>query len=178
MKFHSPEKWATLRGYKGADGQRYAVSNFGRIIAYWDTFNNGYFMKYSFNGKYPGIQLRKAGTGKGFLVHRLVAEHFCKKPSSKHKIVLHADHKKENNHYQNLKWATAEEAIAHMKKDPNYIKARLGKGHKLTIDRVKLIKRKLQEGKTRIKILCKQFGISDTMINRIKTGENWGHVKI
>jgi hypothetical protein len=181
LKFHSSEKFATLRGFKGADGQRYAISNFGRVVAYWDDYDFGYFLKYSYIGKYPGIQLRKNGAGKGFLVHRLVAEHFCDKPSARHKFVLHTDHKKENNYYRNLKWATLEETIIHKQKDPNYINSRAektGKGHKLTTDRVKLIKRKLAEGKTRMKIIAKQFGISEMQLYRIKSGINWGHVEI
>jgi hypothetical protein len=181
LKFYSSEKWQTLRGFKGIDGQRYAISNFGRVIAYWDTFDYGYFMKYSFIGKYPGIQLRKKGTGKGFLVHRLVAQYFCEKPSASHRYVIHLDHKKENNYYRNLKWTTMAEMHAHMVKDPNYLQSKAehsGRGHKLTIDRVKLIKRKLAEGKTRMKIIAKQFGISEMQLYRIKAGVNWGHVKI
>lgn len=181
LKFHSSEKWAPLKGFKGIDGQRYAVSNFGRVIAYWDTFDYGYFMKYSYIKEYPGIQLRKNGTGKGFLVHRLVAEHFCNKPSPKHKFVLHKDHKKENNYYQNLKWATLEETTLHKQQDPNYLNSRVkvtGRGLKLTVDRVKLIKRKLAEGKTRMRIIAKQFGISEMQLYRIKAGINWAHVTI
>jgi hypothetical protein len=43
---------------------------------------------------------------------------------------------------------------------------------------VKLIKKKLAEGKTRMKILSKQFGISEMQLYRIKSGQNWAHVKI
>ncbi len=180
LKFHSTEKCVTLRGYKGKDGQRYALSNFGRIIAFWETHDNGYFLKYSYIKNYPGIQLRKNGDPTGFLVHRLVAEHFCEKPSAAHRFVIHLDHKKENNYYRNLKWVTMAEMHAHMVKDPNYIQsktAHTGRGHKLTVDRVKLIKRKLAEGKTRMKIIARQFGISEMQLYRIKSGQNWGHVK-
>jgi len=181
LKFHSSEKWVALRGFKGADGQRYAISNFGRTIAFWKEFDFGYFLKSSMLRNYPGIHLRKTGTGKSFLVHRLVAEHFCKKPGTKYKYVLHIDHKKENNYYRNLKWATLEETIAHKLRDPNFLKSRAefrGKGHKLTVDRVKIIKRKLKEEKTKPKLIAKQFGISGTLLQRIKAGTNWGHVKI
>jgi uncharacterized protein YjcR len=41
-----------------------------------------------------------------------------------------------------------------------------------------MIKRKLLNGKTRLKMIAKQFGVSDMQIHRIKTGENWSHVKI
>lgn len=181
LKFYSTEKWVTLRGFKGGDGQRYAISNFGRVIAFWNTHDNGYFMRYSYIKNYPGIQFRNKGASKGFLVHRLVAEHFCNKPGTLHKFVIHLDHKKENNYFRNLKWVTMEEKHAHMVKDPNYLKSKAqysGHGHKLTVDRVKLIKQKLALGKTRMKIIAKQFGISEMQLYRIKSGKNWGHVKI
>ncbi|MCU0356960.1 MAG: NUMOD4 domain-containing protein [Cyclobacteriaceae bacterium] len=181
LKFYASEKWETIRGYKGGDGQRYAISNYGRIVAYWDKFDNGYFLKYSFIKEYPGIQLRKGGESKGHLVHRLVAEYFCNRPSAAHRFVIHLDHKKDNNYYRNLKWTTKAEMHAHMVKDPAYLQSKAqysGRGQKLTIDRVKLIKRKLAEGKTRMKIIAKQFGISEMQLYRIKSGKNWGHVKI
>ena len=31
--------------------------------------------------------------------------------------------------------------------------------------------------KTRLKIIAKRFGVSEMQLHRIKTGENWGHVK-
>lgn len=181
LKFHSSEKLETIKGFKTIDGQRYAISNFGRVVAFWGSHDNGYFMKYSYIKQYPGIQLRKNKKSYGFLVHRLVAEYFCERPSAAHKFVIHLDHKKENNYYRNLKWVTHNEKHAHMVKDPNYLKSKAeysGRGQKLTTDRVKLIKRKLAEGKTRMKIIAKQFGISEMQLYRIKSGKNWGHVKV
>jgi DNA invertase Pin-like site-specific DNA recombinase len=32
--------------------------------------------------------------------------------------------------------------------------------------------------KTRLKIIAKQFGISEMQLYRIKTGENWGHIQV
>jgi hypothetical protein len=96
------------------------------------------------------------------------------------RYVIHLDYKKENNYYKNLKWATREIWGAHMLEDPNYKKTRAeftGRGHKLTTERVKLIKKKLREGKTRMKVLAKQFGISEMQLYRIKVGINWAHVK-
>ncbi|MBX2967520.1 MAG: HNH endonuclease [Cyclobacteriaceae bacterium] len=181
LKFYSNEKWNTLRGFKGADGQQYAISNHGRVIAFWDTHNNGYFLRYSYIKNYPGIQLRKDRGSKGFLVHRLVAEHFCKKPGVAYKFVIHLDHDKENNYYRNLKWVTKAGKDAHMVKDPNYKRSKAefsGKGHKLTVEQVKRLKKKIAAAKTQMNVLSKQFGISDMQLYRIKSGQNWGHVKI
>ena len=39
------------------------------------------------------------------------------------------------------------------------------------------IKNKLMKGDITSKKLAEQFGVSDMQIYRIKTGENWGHIK-
>jgi predicted DNA binding protein len=53
-------------------------------------------------------------------------------------------------------------------------------GAKLTESKVRLLKKKIFDPnrKTRLKMLAKQFGISEMQLYRIKSGENWGHVKI
>ena len=53
-------------------------------------------------------------------------------------------------------------------------------GPKLTADKVKKIKLALFRSKKQptLKMLAKQFKVSDMQIHRIKIGENWGHVKI
>jgi len=42
---------------------------------------------------------------------------------------------------------------------------------------VKVIKQMLKEKKT-LKAIAKKFNVSDMQIHRIKTKENWAHVKI
>jgi DeoR/GlpR family transcriptional regulator of sugar metabolism len=53
-------------------------------------------------------------------------------------------------------------------------------GHKLTVTRVMLIKKLLASPKqtTRLKMIAKQFGVSEMQIRRIKSGENWGYIKV
>ena len=53
-------------------------------------------------------------------------------------------------------------------------------GRKLTVTKVMLIKKLLAkpEQRTRLKMIAKQFGVSEMQIRRIKSGENWSHVKI
>jgi uncharacterized protein YjcR len=31
---------------------------------------------------------------------------------------------------------------------------------------------------TRLKMIAKQFGVSEMQISRIKSGENWSHIKV
>ena len=54
------------------------------------------------------------------------------------------------------------------------------KNTKLSVIDVIRLKRKLLDPnrKTRLKILAKQFGITEMQLHRIKTGENWGHIKV
>jgi methylphosphotriester-DNA--protein-cysteine methyltransferase len=53
-------------------------------------------------------------------------------------------------------------------------------GPKLTAAKVKLIKTALFKSKKQptLKALAKKFKVSDMQIHRIKTGENWGHIKV
>ena len=85
------------------------------------------------------------------------------------------DYDNQNNHYKNLKWVSREEQEDHIRKNPL---AKNRGNQKLTLERVKLIKQKLTDGKTSLKALAKKYKVSDMQIHRIKTGENWGHVKI
>lgn len=122
---------------------------------------------------------------KQLLIHRLVAEYFCTRPSDEHKLVIHLNHYKLNNNWQNLKWATQDEVTEHQKHNPK-VKAAKGnrKGkrvddasnYKLTETRVMLIKKQIREGK-RLRTLAKQFKVSETQLLRIKRGLNWGNVK-
>lgn len=116
------------------------------------------------------------------LVHKLVAEKFCTKPSSSHTVVAHLDFDKLNNRSSNLKWMTREENFIHQQKSPAVIEVQNGrksnpntKVAKLTITKVMLLKKLLAQGKP-LRTLVKQFKITDTQILRIKRGENWAEI--
>lgn len=119
------------------------------------------------------------------LIHRLVAEYFCKPKSPKHSVVGHLDYDKMNNKSSNLKWMTPEENYRHQQSSPFVIAEKRDRitiykdhprGAKLTVDKVKELKKLLNEGK-KIKTLVKKFKITDTQILRIKRGENWASVE-
>jgi hypothetical protein len=179
IKFLPREKWETLRGVKGKQGQRYAISNFGRVISYWNTLDYGYFLKPGLIAKkYPVISLRINGKGKTFFISKLVAKAYLKPPLAKQSFVINLDHNKENNHYKNLQWATREEMLKHMVQNPAWILHGRRGNQKLTEPKVRKIKERLAKGKSTLKSIAQQFGISDMQVYRIKTGENWAHVKI
>src|SRR6185295_1055331 len=127
---------------------------------------------------------RLKGAYFAILLHRLVAKHFLPKPAANQKFIIHLDHNKENNKYSNLKWATQAGVTANNRKNP-LIKAALKerkKNHnvawsKLNEALVVKIKQLLKKQKT-LKEIATKFGVSDMQVHRIKTGENWAHVKL
>jgi len=175
LQLYANERVHRIPIKKSVKGFSYAITDYGRAIQYLTKPEEGVFLKAGAIEGYPSLAIRLKGFRKTYLIHRLVAEYFLKRPSPHHKFVIHLNHKKDDNYVYNLKWATAKEQQDHAIK--NRMKKELG-SYKLTEERVRLIKRKMLNGKTRLKIIAKQFGVSDMQIHRIKTGENWGHVKI
>ena len=119
------------------------------------------------------------------LVHRLVADYFLTKPTSKQTIVAHLDHDKLNNRVNNLKWMTPEENYEHQKNSPHVINEKQERRHrrkedsratKLSVTKVMLMKKLINEGKP-MKQLVKLFKVTETKIFRIKRGENWADIK-
>lgn len=121
----------------------------------------------------------------GMMVHKAVAEQFIHKPSPQHTIVSHLNYDKLNNRASNLAWMTHTENVAHQQKSPHVLaarKARIGKRFKdaktskLTVHKVMLLKKKIENGQT-IRSLSRTFKITETQILRIKRGINWGDIK-
>jgi hypothetical protein len=185
MKYLNGEKWVTLPGHKSAYGESYAISSHGRLVKYKGKLDDGEILKCSMQEGYPIWRSRKNGEHYHALLHRLVAKHFLPKPGAKQNIIIHINFKKTDNHYKNLKWATQTEAIAHQQNSPavkklrKYMRDNPGDANnaKLTVDKVKQVKRMLKDGKT-LKFIAAKYKVSDMQIHRIKTGENWSSVKI
>lgn len=118
------------------------------------------------------------------LIHRLVATYFLPAPRQGQTVVAHLDYNKLNNRSTNLKWMTPEENQAHQQQSPHVIKDKQQRRQrqqanpnraKLTVTKVMLLKKLLNEGKP-MKQLVKTFKVTDTQILRIKRGENWSNV--
>lgn len=160
--------------------QKFEISNLGRVrrthkkTGEWQYIvgsNCKGYRIFSFRSNKKGRQITKS-------LHRLVAEIFIKKPSPKHQHVLHLDFVKNNNVVDNLKWGTKEELSAHQKKNPNY-KRGLVYNAKLSVDQVKEIKRiLLKDEKIVYARLARQYGITQTQLNRIRRGDNWKNVTV
>ena len=177
--------------------RRYAISNYGRLVSFTEKIENGRLIKGTKQDGYRIWRYKFVSNGKFVYRHRfyyrLVAEHFLRKSSDDQIYVLHLDRKRSNDKFTNLRWATKEEMLEHSKKSPYVIaskqkhiqclKALREKkmdGMKLTMTQVMFLKKRLLDPnrKTRLKMLAKEYGVSTMTLHRIKTGENWGHIKV
>jgi hypothetical protein len=171
---------------------RYAISNYGRVIKFTESIDDGQLAKPSMVNGYQMLYYTVVIDGKAKKksrpYYKLVAEYFLERPSEDYVHVIHLDRSRGNDHVSNLRWVTYEEKIEHFKSSPA-LKAAMKKlwerntlsdGRKLTVTQVMLLKKRLLDPnrKTRLKILAKQFGVSEMQLHRIKTGENWGHIKV
>lgn len=87
----------------------YLIYNDGRIF----SLKRGAFKKQSItNDGYRYVCLIENKKSQRFLVHRLVAEHFCYK-SSPELEVHHIDNDPSNNNSNNLKWVTRAENLSY-----------------------------------------------------------------
>ncbi len=183
IKFFRGENWSTIPGKKTPHGERYAVSNYGRLVKFKKIISTGSLLRLSRQQGYPIWRFRNDGVYQHALLHKLVAKYFLAKPDRTKKFVIHLDYDKENNNYRNLKWVTQEELTKHSFKNPAVIKAKknmlknIGSGYntKLTEANVRQIKKLLKKEKT-LKEIAIKYGVSDMQVYRIKTGENWSHI--
>ena len=88
---------------------RYAVSSLGRIASYKeDVLKDGKLLNGSLTTGYRTLNLHRPGHKGTLYIHREIAKLFSKKPSTKHKFVIHKNHDKLDNAVKNLEWATLE----------------------------------------------------------------------
>jgi hypothetical protein len=171
---------------------RYAVSNLGRMVSFTDDIKNGRLLRGTKSDGYKVFRFKiyrnKKILNSHFFIYRLVAQYFIPKKSDDQVHILHLDYCRSNDHVGNLKWATETEKLEHIRKSPYVMRAYKQRveqetarnGHKLTVTRALYIKKLLAnpKQKTRLKMIAKQFGVSEMQIRRIKSGENWGYLKI
>ena len=172
------EKWKDIEFDEViAENEKFKISNYGRIINC--KGKKEFLIKKSFINGYQNLPLKQQKNGKSTsrYVHKLVAEHFLEKNDGIY--VIHLNYDKTDNRVENLKWATKREKELHQFSNPNWekvVEKRSRKTGKLSEGKVKIIKRQLKNNRTRINMIAKRFGVSDTQIHRIKRGENWSSV--
>lgn len=175
------EKWRAIPFDEVENPPRYEVSNYGRLRSF-QVNPEGEIIKGSVIQGYKSLNIRlpHARTANRY-IHKLVAEFFVDKPSDEHRFVIHVDFDKLNNHHENLKWVTRDDMHEHNRQNPTLkekVVPRRTKNYKLTESKVLMIKKMLKNDKNRLKMIAKQFGITHTQLNRIRSGENWKHVKL
>ncbi|WP_430399374.1 NUMOD4 domain-containing protein [Flavobacterium sp.] len=170
---------------------RYAVSNLGRLKSFTSNIKEGKIIKHVLNDGFPYFRyVRQTNNVKKNYqqsIHKIIGELFLPKESEEQTHVIHLDYDKNNNVITNLKWVTYQEMREHGYKSPHVAAGRKRAFEKFGPKNTKLreidvirLKRKLLDPnrKTRLRLIAKEFGISEMQLHRIKTGENWGHIKI
>ena len=165
--------------------RKYAVSSLGRIASYLINIEeDGKLLKGSMTSGYRTINLHTDNSNETIYLHREVAKHFCKKTSPKEKYVIHLNHKKADNHVDNLKLATLQEVNSHQQNSPSKIAYKIRqanhiKGLKLSLSQVKTLKEIINNPKRKFtyKQLAEKYGVSEMTLYRIRSGENWSKIK-
>ncbi|MDQ1089426.1 NUMOD4 domain-containing protein [Siphonobacter sp. SORGH_AS_1065] len=173
------EKWIKIP-FEGIENPpHYEVSNYGRLRSFQND-PEGEIIKGSIIQGYRSLNIRiRGGKVINRYLHRLVADFFVERSDADRKFIIHRDHDKLNNHWENLKWVTRDEMTEHHRTNPQEKpRPKRTKNYKLTESKVLMIKKMLKSDKNRLKMIAKQFGITHTQLNRIRSGENWGHVKV
>lgn len=180
------ETWKPLKisGHKTVR-RKYALSSMGRAASYTEDVNkDGKILKGSVTSGYKTLNLHLEGGNGTIYLHREIARLFLKKGSAKNKYVIHINYKKDDNRDTNLKWATLEEMSSHQQNSPQKIaykkeQANKSVGLKLNLAKVKSIKEAINNPRRRMtyKQMAAKYNVSEMTLYRIKSGENWGHVK-
>lgn len=171
------EQWKEISIENQASEEYHLISNFGRLKSKKRN-NDIVLVTPSLIKGYPIINIKLNTTKRTTrYLHKLVAEAFLQKENENQTFVIHIDYNKDNNHIKNLKWANNKELFLHQAKNPNYKKG-LIRYSKLSETDVIRLKKKLKRAKNPLYKIAREFGITHTQLNRIRSGENWGHVKI
>lgn len=178
-----PEEWKKIEFSENiSEEEQYLISTYGRVKSLKVNSEEGILYYAGITNNYKRVSVvQKSGKRTARCVHKLVAETFIEKTNPDQKFVLHLDYDKLNNNVWNLRWATQEEKVAHINKDPKHKDPNYRvKNAKLSEGKVRMIKKKLLDPnrKTRLKMIAKQFGVSEMQLHRIRTGENWAHVTV
>lgn len=186
IKNFRQEEWKAYHKETWQERFRYSISNYGRVISFVKNPEGELIGGGKSQGFLTFVASLKNGKKQACYIHRVVAELFLNKKDGD-QFVIHKNYLKTDNRSNNLAWVNKEEWAAHQQENPqvkkNKIKRKLGTikcYSKLTYAQATILKKKLLDPnrKTRIRVLAKQFGVSEMQLYRIKSGENWGDIKV
>ncbi|MBI9067777.1 MAG: HNH endonuclease [Salinivirgaceae bacterium] len=171
------EQWKTVSIPNMDPTEDHQISSFGHLKT--RRKSGEYFIINPSKIKgYPILNIKLESTRRTTrYIHKLIAEAFINKTSEDQTYVIHIDYNKENNQLSNLKWVDRTELFQHQAKNPNYKKGII-RYSKLTETDVIRLKKKLKRAKNPLYKIAREFGITHTQLNRIRSGENWGHVVV
>lgn len=178
-KKEDQEEWVLVNELNGDPLlHHYKISNKGRVIKVKKGKGEGELFHPKNIGGYPYISLTTLNKYReSVYLHRLVAQLFVEPRNENCIFVIHKDYDRGNNAADNLEWVTRRELYDHRKKNPRRPKINYN-AYKLNEKKVREIKKLLQDENIRLKDIANKFGITHTQLNRIRSGENWGHVKL
>ena len=169
IKFMLDEEWKTIEKFNN-----YSISNYGRV----KRLKTNRILKSGRKPKgYLHVSLSQDGIQKNCSVHRLVAEAFLG-PCPKNKEVNHIDGNKEHNYDFNLQYVTHKENMNHASRN-GLIKKKFGANNhrsKLTISKVRKIRKLYKTGKYIQDDLAKKFNISICLTGKVVREEVWNYV--
>lgn len=158
------ETWKPLYGFK-----------------YWEISNQGRIRK-TFTPKpyvnsvgYAVAHISQGGTARKVSLHRAVYETFVDEiPVDK--VINHINGVKTDNRLENLELVTTRENIQHYKEKLLTHKGELNKNSKLTVEKVKDIRKRKKLGVSTLQ-LAKEYGVAPSTIKRVVGRKLWDHVK-
>ena len=172
------EVYKDISGYAGY----YQVSNLGNVrrLPHLRVHNIVLRNQSTHKSGYKYICLCVDSKKHSFRVHRLVAIAFVDNPNG-HEFVNHIDADKTNNAADNLEWCTHSHNIRHMLALGLRDNSKCGKkgedndGAKLTCDDVRVIRKRLIDGESCVRI-SSDYSVHPDTIGSIKRGRSWSHV--
>jgi hypothetical protein len=183
------EVWHSIVADDVIDAHLIEVSNHGRLRKK-NPETNEYTLEKQYKGNgylYAAVRRKWGSRGNKSRslkpMHRLIALSFVEKERPDQNMVVHLDYDHLNNAASNLKWVNQKELTEHNKNNPRVIRAkrnmpRVVTQNKLTETDVIRLKKRLIRSNNPLYKIAKEFGITHTQLNRIRRGENWGHIKV
>ena len=168
-------KWKIIPGWP-----EYEVSEYGhvrrRLSGGSPIGKVGRVLRPNAWGRYRHVYLHGRAGRRHVTVHRLVALSFVGKPPSKHHQVAHNDGNPENNHYSNLRWATAAENCADELRHGTALRGEEVGISRFTERTISQIRALASKGVPQA-LIAEVFATSQSHIGRIVRRELWGHVQ-
>ncbi|MBT8232106.1 MAG: hypothetical protein HKO66_00455 [Saprospiraceae bacterium] len=183
VKNLSGERWKKIETPRPTLKMEYYVSNKGRIKSKSKNDGSEHTLNPTPDKKdYLKSSIKLEGGSYGLYVHMQVAKYWSKKPKKKNATrFIHKDLNRLNNKADNIVWVTEDEWKEYIRaraKKYGFTPHRKGGKPKLTEAKVRKIKEHLVKGRMPKSKIAAKYDVSHTQVNRIESGENWGHVKV